>query len=492
MLWVSDAWKENQKRLLTDRVGLCIKVYTKSVHEYIARIADFADTSHETPVISAGNILGMTYTASFDELSLESPRLEVQLRLSNTDGVNNELWNKLMEYAGQEAECSWDIYAVYGTAVLSPEYVLLASLVMSQKALSSDENVITITLVPEFAFKWDTMFIPEARDFSSPGGTFQYDIYDVIGKLNQELDSNISIGGLTSRILMLGMPFKQQKAGDALQLIANAFGLSVVYRLYQPSGADAYSITAPRIIDPLMQGNAPQDYFLGSRVLYEYPYVKTPEKVNTIIETPSYAPYKAGSSEHLGTSFNLACPYLSNNESAWIDYPKVLVEDLYYRFGFQEEESQDIPIDIIKSGVAGCLIKNTGGAALASGYILYVEGYFSDTFYRSYQIYSAADNGRNQTIRNELGMNVTEFMRSFNQIQGKDIYEVSFRADPRLECGDFVILTTKRKKVIAKVLKLTYEYDGAWKGSATLRHIDDVAPLQLIADDTLFLTDALT
>lgn len=491
MIEVSNTWKENQRRLLADRVGLCIKVYDGE--EYAVRIADVPLPAGESaPPINVANILSMTYNASFDELSMESPRLQVQLNLSNVGGINNKFWETLLEADSRAMDLKWVIYAVYDVTSSSPEKILLASLIMSEKSLSSDENIITITLVPEFALAWDTMFIPEAKDFSTPGGTFQYDLYDVVEKLKQDLGSNITVGSLSNRILMLGMPFRQQKAGDALQLIANAFGLSVAYKLYQPSDSGFFPVTVPEIMDPVIRDNLPEDYLLVDKILYDYPYLKTPEGVNTVIEVPSYSPYTFGSSEHLGTSFNLACPYLAKDESAWIDYPKVLVEDLFYNFGFQEEELEDIPIDILKAGVAGCLIKNTGSAALASGYNLYVEGYFSDVYNKTYELSNSINNGKTQTVNNALGMNITEFSRSYNQIQGKDIYEASFRADPRLECGDYVILATKRKKIVARVLKLKYEYNGAWKGSATLRHVEDVAPLELIADDTVFLTNALT
>ena len=81
MIEVSDAWKENQRRLLADRVGLCIKVYNGL--EYVARIADTPlPVGESAPSINITNILKMSYLSSCGEYSLDTPQLTVDLQLS--------------------------------------------------------------------------------------------------------------------------------------------------------------------------------------------------------------------------------------------------------------------------------------------------------------------------------------------------------------------------------------------------------------------------
>ena len=481
MIEVSNAWKENQRRLLADRVGLCIKVYDGE--EYAARIADVPLPAGESaPPINVANILKMTYSSSCGEYSLEAPQMTVDLLISNIDGTSGELWEKLVEWEASSSLIRWQIYAVYNTSPDSYESHLLASLVMYNKSLNDNENIITINLAPFFALIKEKMFLPDMYDLvdiSNVDAGYEYDISSVINEINNNniFPASISYERFYPDPMKLYKPFKQHKTGDAIQIIANSYLLWTRYALMD---LGSYKFTNFLVYDPFIPYTVPHsDYIIGDYNLYSYPEENVNETRNFVLETPEYPSRTEGE-----TSFSLVAPTINAHSQVWMNFPQTVFDP----FGFYI--NVPVSLNLKRLGAAGCVLANNSDSAV-SGVTISLRGYFSDGYEQSYMSDDAVNSSKTKAIYNELGIKNQNAGDMVLSLDGPS-YQASFRADPRLECGDYVILAAKRKKIVARVLKLKYEYNGAWKGSATLRHVEDVAPLALIADDTMFLTNALT
>lgn len=480
MIEVSDAWKENQRRLLADRVGLCIKVYDGL--EYVARIADTPLPDDESaPPINITNILKMSYSSSCGEYSLDTPQLTVDLQISNIDGSGSELWEQLGAWEQSLSLLRWDIYAVYSTSNLYERH-LLAALVMYNKSLSDNENIITVNLAPIFALVRENTFIPEMADLmdvSDPNGGYQYDIISIINEIN---DSNIAPAAVFYQpsypsALIIRKPFKQHKIGDAVQIISNSYCFWMRYALL---ASGSYTLTNLLVYDPDTPYTIPHsDYIIGENVMYSYPVENVQEARTFVLETPEYSSRTEGE-----TSFSIVVPAVNAYSKVWLDFPQIVADPLRFYINVPNV------LQLGRLGVAGCMLVNNSDSAVSDVEIS-LQGFFSEAYEQTYMPEEALEAMKIHTVYNELGINDQSAGSPVISLGGPS-YEVSFRADPRLECGDYVVLDTKRKKIIARVLKIKYDYNGAWKGTATLRYVQDIAPLALIADDTMFITNALT
>ncbi|HJA69246.1 MAG TPA: hypothetical protein H9664_04420 [Firmicutes bacterium] len=480
MIEVSDAWKENQRRLLADRVGLCIKVYNGL--EYVARIADTPlPVGESAPSINITNILKMSYLSSCGEYSLDTPQLTVDLQLSNMDGSGEALWEQLSVWEQSSTLVRWDIYAVYSTSNLYESH-LLAALVMYNKSLSDNENIITVNLAPIFALVRENMFIPDMADLvntSDLNDGYQYDIITIINEINE---SNIAPAAVSYQpsypsALIMRKPFKQHKIGDAVQIISNSYRFWMRYALLT---FDTFMLTNLLVYDPDTPYTIPHsDYIIGEKVMYSYPVENVQEARTFILETPEYSSRTEGQ-----TSFSIVTPTVKPYSKIWMDFPQIVADPARFYINVP------IALQLTRLGVAGCELANNSDSAVSDVEIS-LAGFFSEAYEQTYMPEDALEAMKIHTVYNELGINNQPAGSPVISLDGPS-YEVSFRADPRLECGDCVVLDTKRKKIMARVLKIKYEYDGAWKGTAALRYVQDIAPLALIADDTMFLTNALT
>lgn len=480
MIEVSDKWKENQRQLLADRVGLCIKVYDGE--KYTMRIADVPLPAEESaPPINAENILKMTYSSSCGEYSLEAPQMTVDLQISNIDGASSKLWEKLVEWETSSSLIRWQIYAVYNDPSGFYESHLLASLVMYNKSLNENENIITINLVPFFALIKEKMFFPDMQDLMDTSNTeagYEYHISSIINKINNNIfPASISYESFYPKPMMLYKPFKQHTTGEAIQILANSYLLWTRYALLDTG---SFKLTNLLVYDPFIPYIVPHsDYIIGEYNLYSYPEEKVNEVRNFVLGTPVYPSRTEGES-----SFSLVVPKINAHSQVWVDFPQTVFDPLRFYINVPSE------LSLRRLGVAGCILANNSDSDV-SGVQISLKGFFSDGYEQPYVSDDAVNSAKTHVIHNELGINNRDAGDTVLSLDGPS-YQASFRADPRLECGDYVILATKRKKIVARVLKLKYEYDGAWKGNATLRYVEDVAPLALTADDTIFITNALT
>lgn len=411
-----------------------------------ARIAEVLVGVEKT--YSKKELFSFSHTQEVDPISATLPKSEISLSIDNTDNSYdpNNLDN-LSKYLIERQE----IKARYGFKVNDKiEWIKCGTFYMSE--WDAPQNGLTATFKARdlLEFMTDKYY----RGKYVPTGVSLYDLaVDVLETANLPLNDDGSVKWVIDESLKdiyTVAPLPIDTYANCLQLIANA-GQCVIYQ-------DRKGVLHIEKIPLVYNESEPTDY----GITYFNSYSKSDIALSKPLKQVDVLCYNYTASDEQSELFNNSLT-INGTEELWITYPSPADNVVIYVGGAVTLEAHDIFTN-------ACLIRVTGKGEVdieITGHILNSSSVTVTT--------PSGITGETITVDNPLISNHNHAIAIGSRIEGymknRMNLKSSWRADPRLDALD--IVDNENDFNINKVLmtSVSYEYNGAFKGSGEGRVI---------------------